>query len=143
MKRVAYVLLLILLPITDSAAQNTPANAFSVGDIRIYGKPVDNQTRCEHWHSALDIIAIKFICCGRYYPCHSCHEETAFHKAEVWPRDKFDEKAVLCGVCGHELTINEYMSCESACPKCASKFNPGCSKHYHLYFETEQSPDKQ
>jgi uncharacterized CHY-type Zn-finger protein len=109
-----------------------------IKNIVVYGKPIDHQKRCVHWHSALDIIAIKFKCCGKYYPCYSCHEETANHPAIVWPASEFNEKAILCGVCGHELTINEYMQCRNTCPDCASAFNPGCANHYYLYFETEK-----
>ncbi|MBX2963920.1 MAG: chromophore lyase [Cyclobacteriaceae bacterium] len=114
-----------------------PLTNASVKGIAVYGKPVDNQTRCVHWHSPLDIIAIKFYCCDQYFPCYSCHEETADHAATVWPKKEFDKKAILCGVCGHELTVNEYMQCNNNCPKCNSPFNPGCKNHYHLYFETE------
>ena len=121
--------------------QKISKNPFSINGISIFGKPVDNQTRCEHWHSALDIIAIKFKCCEKYFPCYSCHEETADHKANVWPRNEFDTKAILCGVCGTELSIKDYMGCNNTCPKCASLFNPGCSKHYHLYFEVEGKSD--
>jgi len=123
-----------------SAQQNKQplpqADASYSNGVRIFGKPVDAQTRCVHWHSALDIIAIKFKCCDQYYPCYSCHEETTDHEAVVWPKTEFGEKAILCGVCGHELTISEYMTCNNTCPKCAAQFNPGCSNHYHLYFET-------
>ncbi|GHB49992.1 hypothetical protein GCM10008106_33460 [Mongoliitalea lutea] len=91
-----------------------------------------------HWHSALDVIAIKFKCCDKYYPCFSCHEEEADHKYEVWPKDAFDQKAILCGVCGHELTIQEYMDSNNSCPKCEANFNPGCSNHYHLYFDVPE-----
>jgi len=103
--------------------------------IKVKGKLVDDQTRCEHYHSPLDIIAIKFKCCEEYYPCYKCHEECADHEAEVWKREEWDTKAILCGVCKEELTINEYMSSGNYCPRCQSAFNPGCSKHYHLYFE--------
>ena len=34
---------------------------------KIYGLTVDNQTRCQHYHSVLDIIAIKFKCCDKFY----------------------------------------------------------------------------
>ncbi|WKZ60447.1 MAG: CHY zinc finger protein [Cyclobacteriaceae bacterium] len=114
-----------------------PLSQAAVKGIPVFGKPVDNQTRCVHWHSPLDIIAIKFNCCNQYYPCFSCHEETADHAATVWPKKEFDTKGILCGVCGHELTINEYMQCNNTCPKCTAPFNPGCKNHYHLYFETE------
>ncbi|WP_297336336.1 CHY zinc finger protein [Algoriphagus sp.] len=114
-----------------------PLKVSQIRGINVYGKPVDNQTRCIHWHSELDIIAIKFKCCDKYYPCFSCHEEEADHNHQVWPKSEFDQKAILCGVCGNELGINEYMNSNNSCPHCQAKFNPGCSKHYHLYFETE------
>ena len=101
----------------------------------IKGKTVDNETRCTHYHSILDIIAIKFRCCGTYYPCFSCHEEAAHHAAKIWSKNEFDTLAILCGVCKHEMTINEYMKSDSTCPKCQASFNPKCSNHYHLYFE--------
>lgn len=114
-----------------------PLMKSNIKGINIYGQTVDNQTRCQHWHSDLDVIAIKFKCCEKYYPCFSCHEEEADHKSEVWAKADFDTKAILCGVCGTELTVNEYQTSGNTCPKCNAAFNPGCSKHYHLYFETD------
>ena len=102
---------------------------------KVYGIDVDPQTRCAHWHSELDIIAIKFKCCERYYPCYECHAEIAKHQPEVWSKNEFDEQAVSCGACGHQLTVNEYLACKSVCPRCDSRFTPGCANHYHLYFE--------
>ncbi|PZR37259.1 MAG: hypothetical protein DI538_12780 [Azospira oryzae] len=101
----------------------------------ISGKPIDEFTRCVHYHSANDIIAIKFKCCNTYYPCYSCHEETADHAAQVWPIAEYDTTAILCGQCQHELTIDEYMNAGNQCPHCTAAFNPNCSLHYHLYFE--------
>lgn len=51
------------------------------------GQLTDNGTRCIHYHSALDIIAIKFKCCDVYYPCYECHAEEAGHTAQVWPKN--------------------------------------------------------
>ncbi|WP_240190035.1 CHY zinc finger protein [Bacillus sp. P14.5] len=102
---------------------------------RVKGTDVDTETRCRHYHTDKDIIAIKFKCCNTYYPCHLCHKETAGHPAEVWGVEQRGEKAILCGSCGHELTIDEYMNCGSSCPECSAVFNSGCSLHYHLYFE--------
>lgn len=102
----------------------------------IRGNTVDEHTRCVHYHSPLDIIAIKFKCCNEYYPCYECHKETADHRSEAWQKNEFDTKAVLCGICNHEMTIHEYLTCNDRCPKCLSAFNPNCNKHYHLYFET-------
>jgi uncharacterized CHY-type Zn-finger protein len=103
--------------------------------VEVKGVGVDPQTRCAHYHSERDIIAIKFACCQTYYPCHLCHDACADHPAVPWPRSRRSEKAVLCGTCGTELTIEEYLTCGSLCPKCGSFFNPGCQRHYHLYFE--------
>jgi uncharacterized CHY-type Zn-finger protein len=86
--------------------------------IRVKGKLVDQQTRCEHYHSALDIIAIKFKCCGDYYPCYQCHGECADHEPAVWKKEEWNTKAVLCGACKHELTINEYLGSNNSCPHC-------------------------
>lgn len=108
-----------------------------VGDWTVYGKVIDEETRCEHYHSKLDIIAIKFRCCNKYYPCYQCHNETENHAISVWKQDEFDAKAILCGSCKQELTINEYLYAAS-CPHCNAAFNPGCSLHYHLYFEVEK-----
>ena len=48
----------------------------------VFGPTVDDHTRCVHYATELDIIAIRFACCDRYYPCHLCHSETADHPAE-------------------------------------------------------------
>jgi len=99
------------------------------------GKLVDEYTRCVYYHSPLDVIAIKFKCCDEYYPCYECHEEEAGHAAERWTKNEFNTKAILCGVCRNEMTIQEYLTGNNRCPQCNSAFNPNCSKHYHLYFE--------
>ncbi|MGY5851754.1 CHY zinc finger protein [Salegentibacter sp. F14] len=113
-----------------------PLNIFQIQGTTVYGQSIDKQTRCVHWNSALDVIAIKFKCCEKYYPCFSCHEEDAEHEHQVWPKTAFSEKAILCGVCGHELSIDQYLESGNTCPNCSAGFNPGCSNHYHLYFET-------
>ncbi|CAN5305810.1 CHY zinc finger protein [soil metagenome] len=100
----------------------------------VYGRIIDHQTRCTHYHSSEDIIAIKFKCCGHYYPCYECHQEAAGHTAQQWEENEWNSKAVLCGSCGFELTINEYFSSVNKCPQCKELFNPNCEKHYSLYF---------
>jgi uncharacterized CHY-type Zn-finger protein len=101
---------------------------------RVHGLDLDPQTRCAHWHSPRDVIAIRMKCCGVYYACRSCHDEMAGHPAQVWPRAEWDERAVLCGVCGHEMRIGEYRASPDGCPSCGAGFNPGCRLHHHLYF---------
>lgn len=95
---------------------------------------VDAQTRCAHYHSPTDIIAIKMKCCGVYYACKDCHIELAGHPIAVWPRDQWNQPAVLCGICRTELSIHEYLHCNSHCPHCNATFNPNCRNHHHFYF---------
>jgi uncharacterized CHY-type Zn-finger protein len=102
---------------------------------RVIGVNLDPQTRCAHYNSALDIIAIKMKCCGTYYACKDCHDALAGHDIAVWPREEWDQPAVLCGACGVEMSIHQYLGCFNKCPACSSPFNPGCRNHYHFYFE--------
>ncbi len=102
----------------------------------IRGKTIDEQTRCVHYHSSKDIIAIKMKCCNHYYSCIHCHQEEAGHQTEVWTKKEFDTKAVLCGNCYSELTISQYLESNYQCPFCKAAFNPRCKNHDHFYFET-------
>ncbi len=101
----------------------------------VHGPTVDDETRCVHYRTPLDIIAIKFKCCGRYYPCHLCHQETESHAARQWPADEQDAQAILCGACKTELTISAYRATDN-CPNCSAPFNPACALHADLYFES-------
>ena len=103
--------------------------------ITVKGKTVDAHTRCVHYHSPLDIIAIKMKCCNTYYPCIFCHNDNAGHDAAVWNKNEFDKKAILCGACQTEMTINDYLESNNTCPHCKAAFNPACSNHYQYYFE--------
>ncbi|WP_369374671.1 CHY zinc finger protein [Promicromonospora sp. Populi] len=100
----------------------------------VHGPTVDDQTRCVHYRTELDVIAIRFACCGRYYPCHLCHDGEADHDSRPWPTGSDHKRAVLCGVCRTELTIAEYRVVPS-CPECSAPFNPRCAAHYPVYFE--------
>lgn len=93
-------------------------------------------TRCAHYHRPEDIIAIRFKCCDRYYPCHLCHAEAEAHEARQWTVEERGTAAILCGACGAELTIGEYMGAPN-CPRCRAAFNLRCVLHHHLYFETD------
>ncbi|MFF2371384.1 CHY zinc finger protein [Agromyces sp. NPDC058110] len=116
------------------AAAPRGATVAPEGRPRVLGPVVDDQTRCVHYRTELDVVAMRFFCCGEYYPCHLCHAQAAGHAASQWPLDRRDERAVLCGVCGSELTIDEYLGAAD-CPRCEAPFNPGCALHTHLYFE--------
>ncbi|EHJ08010.1 CHY zinc finger protein [Staphylococcus simiae] len=101
---------------------------------KIFGSIIDSESRCKHYHTGLDIIAIKFKCCQKYYPCYKCHNEHESHQIKRWPESQFNEHVIFCGACKHEMTINDYMLVEN-CPHCHSHFNQRCKFHYHLYFE--------
>jgi len=107
----------------------------------VRGVNLDVQTRCAHYTTALDIIAIKMKCCGIYFACKECHEALAGHPTEVWPHAEWTQLAVLCGACGHEMSINEYMASSYKCPHCHASFNPGCRKHYQFYFASTERTD--
>jgi uncharacterized CHY-type Zn-finger protein len=107
--------------------------------VEVQGVEVDAQTQCVHYHSALDIIAIKMACCGVYYACKDCHELLAGHAIQVWPQSEWNVRAILCGACGYELTIREYLDSGYSCPLCRAGFNPGCRNHYHFYFAPEDT----
>lgn len=101
----------------------------------VNGLDVDFETRCRHYHSDNDRIAIRFYCCGQYFSCFECHQALGCGHHSVWPKEQFSEQAILCGACGTELSIRDYLDCASSCPQCSAAFNPGCSLHKHLYFE--------
>ena len=106
-------------------------------EIKVTGKPIDDESRCIHYHSTLDIISIKFKCCNQYYPCYYCHLEEADHLPQVWKKDEYEMKSILCGHCKSELTISQYLKSGNECPDCGAKFNPKCINHHHLYFEID------
>jgi uncharacterized CHY-type Zn-finger protein len=101
----------------------------------VFGIGLDPETRCAHYSSALDVIAIKMKCCGRYYACKDCHDALERHVTEVWPIEEREQLAVLCGACKSELTIRQYLDCSNICPHCQAPFNPRCRYHYHFYFQ--------
>lgn len=100
-----------------------------------HGVGVNERTQCAHYHSERDLIAIKFKCCGAFYACIQCHNETVGHAPVVWSKAERDTEAILCGNCHHTLSIAEYFACDNACPRCQAAFNPSCANHYDLYFE--------
>lgn len=104
----------------------------------VHGASIGDQTRCIHYASAKDVVAIKFVCCARYYPCHFCHEEEADHPAPQWPVAERGQNAILCGACKSELSIDTYLRVD-ACPSCGASFNPQCRLHSHLYFEPSRA----
>lgn len=107
----------------------------TVGDELVRGVEIDGDTRCAHYDTDRDVVALRFGCCETYFSCHRCHAALTDHEALPWPRDRFDEPAVRCGVCGAAMTPPTYLGADHACPACDAPFNPGCANHAHLYFE--------
>ena len=101
----------------------------------VHGIGVNERTQCAHYRSDLDIVAIRFKCCDKFYACIHCHEEIAGHEPVRWGRDERETPAVLCGNCHGLLSVAEYLASGNTCPRCDAPFNPGCAKHHHVYFE--------
>jgi uncharacterized CHY-type Zn-finger protein len=101
---------------------------------RVSGIGVDAQTRCVHYDSPLDVIAVKMKCCDTYFACRDCHDTLAGHELEPWPRSERAQRAVRCGVCKAELTIAQYLGSSDRCPACRAPFNPRCREHHRYYF---------
>ncbi|GAD53894.1 hypothetical protein MBEHAL_2654 [Halarchaeum acidiphilum MH1-52-1] len=106
----------------------------TIGGTDVRGVAIDADTRCAHYDTARDVVAIRAACCDTYFACHACHAAVADHEWRVLPRDAFDDPAVLCGACGATLTVREYADCDDACPDCGHAFNPGCKRHWERYF---------
>ena len=115
--------------------QPAPPNPEIPPSPQVHGLRLDQQTRCLHYHSPLDIIAIQMACCGLFYACKDCHEALADHPIRPWPASAHDTPAILCGLCRHQLTIRQYLASGNRCPHCNAPFNPACRNHYHFYFE--------
>jgi uncharacterized CHY-type Zn-finger protein len=106
--------------------------------LRVRGVEVGPETRCTHYDSERDVVALRFACCEAYYPCFRCHEEAVDHDAERLPV-MAPEPAALCGACGAELTAAEFMQGDHECPDCDTSFNSGCADHYDRYFDFSES----
>jgi uncharacterized CHY-type Zn-finger protein len=102
--------------------------------VPLRGASVDDETRCAHYDTPRDIVALRFACCDCYYPCAHCHDAVTDHAVErVQPRD-FDDSAVLCGDCFKTMSVRTYLDCGDRCPNCGTEFNPGCCAHRDRYF---------
>jgi len=96
---------------------------------------VTDETRCAHYHSERDVVAVRFKCCDTFYACIYCHEELADHPPQRWSKGERETNAIYCGRCRGTMSIREYLGCGNRCPLCGAAFNPGCADHYHFYFE--------
>jgi uncharacterized CHY-type Zn-finger protein len=139
-------------PARSRAASNGPAESEATAggsrgdarfDVPLRGVGVDDETRCMHYRTARDVIAIRFPCCETFFPCFECHAACCEHDTERWPPDRFDERAVLCGACREVLTVDSYLASDHECSNCGASFNPGCVDHYDRYFAVGTKRDEQ
>ena len=101
--------------------------------MRVFGLEIDEETRCLHYHSDLDIVALKCWVCQDYFSCYQCHDALRDHPFVAYPSKQKSDKVVLCGACRAELTIQDYQE-KMACSFCQRQFNPACQKHHSIYF---------
>lgn len=99
---------------------------------RIFGKTIDAAGRCEHYHSALDVIANRCAVCNKLYACYKCHDACEAHSFGAVKSDT--ERTVMCGVCGAYYSYATY-SALSSCTHCGARFNPGCALHKSCYVQ--------
>lgn len=109
-----------------------------VAGAEVRGVKVDDATRCAHYASDRDVVAIALPCCGTFYPCFRCHDELADHERQPWSDPSRAGRAVLCGACGGRLPMRTYLDRlggDPSCPGCGAAFNPGCLAHRDRYVE--------
>ena len=66
------------------------------------GLPENPQWLCEHYQR---LCRVKFPCCGRFYPCHRCH-----NNSDECQNDKCKAKEALfieCSVCRHQQAVRK------------------------------------
>ncbi|SQA00231.1 zinc finger protein [Staphylococcus aureus] len=101
---------------------------------KVYGSLIDTETRCRIILPKKILLQLNLNVVINTIHAISAIMSLKKHAIKRWSEPSFNEKAILCGVCKHELTINEYMMVER-CPNCQSRFNNRCKYHYHIYFE--------
>lgn len=98
-----------------------------------FGIDLDQEYRCLHYHTTLDIVGLKCAFCQTYYACYHCHDQLTEHAfVPTGPAEMFP---VMCGHCRKLLSRAEY-EC-GHCPYCQSPFNPACHRHKDIYFLKE------
>ncbi|XP_056428912.1 uncharacterized protein LOC130368759 isoform X2 [Hyla sarda] len=68
------------------------------------GKPLPDQGTCKHYRKSCRWL--RFPCCGKAYPCDTCHDEAENHEMELASR-------MLCGFCAKEQPYSNGKPCIS------------------------------
>lgn len=98
-----------------------------------FGIDLDQEYRCLHYHTTLDIVGLKCAFYQTYYACYHCHDQLTEHAfVPTGPAEMFP---VICGHCRKLLSRAGY-AC-GHCPYCQSPFNPACHRHKDIYFLKE------
>ena len=101
--------------------------------VQAQGLLVDDESRCVHYHSDKDIVALQCYDCKKYYACYRCHNTLETHTFCPYPLNLKEDRLILCGSCGNTLTYVEYTE-KGTSPFCNAAFNPACQNHYPIYF---------
>ena len=102
--------------------------------VQAHGLLVDDESRCVHYHSDKDIVALQCNECQKYYACYQCHNALEDHTFSPYPLRLKQNKPILCGSCKTTLTYEEYTE-KGNCPHCKAAFNPACQSHHLYYFK--------
>ncbi|KRL43329.1 CHY zinc finger protein [Lacticaseibacillus manihotivorans] len=97
---------------------------------KIYGQQLDVASRCRHYHSDLDVVALWCGQCQKFWACYEFHDAMGDHEFVPLPKA---QALVLCGACRCMMTYSQYQS--GACPNCWYPFNPRCELHTDHYFQ--------
>ncbi|XP_040269546.1 uncharacterized protein LOC120985594 [Bufo bufo] len=68
------------------------------------GKPLPDRGTCRHYRKSYRWL--RFPCCGKAYPCDSCHDEAETHEMDLASR-------MLCGYCAKEQPYSNGKACIS------------------------------
>jgi uncharacterized CHY-type Zn-finger protein len=96
----------------------------------VYGPTVDEHTRCVHYATELDIIAIRFACCDRYYPLPLCAiPRLTDHPARTVATRASGTSPPSCArMCWTELTIDPL--CQAGCEPLRIREEPEHHGHH-------------
>ncbi len=71
-----------------------------------FGIDLDQEYRCLHYHTPLDIVGLKCAFCQTYYACYHCHDQLTDHA--FVPTGHQETSPVICGHCRKLLSLAEY-----------------------------------
>lgn len=99
---------------------------------KVYGIGLDAEGRCEHYHTELDVVALRCGKCRKYYACYKCHDQLEDHAFVPADAGQDADTPVLCCSCNSKLTYIQYQ--QGKCAFCGHDFNPKCALHHDIYF---------